>query len=794
MPDAPLAPQDLAAEEHVLGSSLLSPSALTVCAEHVGPSDFYRTSHGVLFEVMLTMHGRGDPVDQITVVDELAKLGKTAAVGGEARVYELAGIVPATSNAAHYARIVHEMATLRGLIRAGSDIARLGYERPGEIGDLVERAEGLVFELSQARSRRHEFVTASQMMTETVARLQELAAAGKTVIGVPTGYTEIDRMTSGLHPGNLIIIAARPSIGKALSLDANVLRPTGWCRNGDLKIGDAVIGADGLPDEVLAVSDEEGLDFYRVTFSDGATVDCCGDHHWLTRTRAERRRGESGNVRNTREILATLKRGDSPTAANHSVPFVKPVEFADGDSLPLDPYWMGLYLGDGDSGSSVRFTNPEPDIQGEFVERLPKADMALLTGICLRVKRKRRSMEQSESRKILSGLGLAGLGSHERFIPGVYLLASIEDRLALLQGLCDTDGYVTNPGRTSVEISTASPRLRDGILFLVGSLGGRSTCVSRPTHYVANGRRHEARESYRIILSFPDSATVPVRSQKHLMKWRGGPLIRGRERMISNVEAIGKQAGRCISVARGLYITDGFVVTHNSAMVLGMLANCTLRIDPPIPVALFTLEMSRWEVSQRLLSSEAAVDSTHIQTPMKLDGDDWERVLNASGRIANAPMFVEESAGITVTELRSKARRLKTKHPDLGMVAVDYIQLMGSGGRFESRQQEVSQISRALKVLAQELDVPVVALSQLSRDVEKRHDKRPILSDLRESGSIEQDADVVMMLYRESYYIPEDEDVYGIAEVNIAKHRNGPTGMRKLAWVDRYAKFADLAK
>ena len=153
---------------------------------------------------------------------------------------------------------------------------------------------------------------------------------------------------------------------------------------------------------------------------------------------------------------------------------------------------------------------------------------------------------------------------------------------------------------------------------------------------------------------------------------------------------------------------------------------------------------------------------------------------------------MDDQGSITMMEIRSKARRLKSRQPDLGLIVVDYLQLMTSGSSVENRVQEVSQISRSLKILARDLEVPVIALSQLSRAVEQRHDKRPILSDLRESGSLEQDADLVFFIYRDEYYNDESE-AQGIAEVHLAKHRNGPTGTEKLAWLNRYAKFADLA-
>ncbi|MFL5968634.1 MAG: replicative DNA helicase, partial [Gaiellaceae bacterium] len=226
-----------------------------------------------------------------------------------------------------------------------------------------------------------------------------------------------------------------------------------------------------------------------------------------------------------------------------------------------------------------------------------------------------------------------------------------------------------------------------------------------------------------------------------------------------------------------------------SALGLCMAANLAVRSETPC--ALFTLEMSKQEVTQRLMCSEAKVDSQRLRTG-KLAPEDWSRLTAACDKLAKAPLYVDDTGSISMMEIRSKARRLKTKEPNLGLVIVDYLQLMTSGGTVENRVQEVSQISRALKVLARDLDVPILAMSQLSRAVEQRHDKRPILSDLRESGSIEQDADLVMFVYRDEYY-NEETDQQGLAEIILSKHRNGPTGVERLSFLKRYAKFADLA-
>jgi replicative DNA helicase len=436
---APVPPQNLDAEESVLGAMMLAPGAVGAVSEILDASDFYRESHAKIFRAALALYAKGEPVDAITVVDELDERGELEGAGGRTRVHELAALVPATANAGHYARIVRETATLRGLIRVGSEIAQLGWDRPGETDDLVDRAEQLLFELSQSRVSG-EFAHIEELLKESFARITALYEAGVELTGTPSGFRDIDRLTSGFQPGNLIIVAARPSMGK-------------------------------------------------------------------------------------------------------------------------------------------------------------------------------------------------------------------------------------------------------------------------------------------------------------------------------------------------------------SALALCMAANVALKHE--IPVALFTLEMSKAEVTQRLMCSEAKVESQRLRTG-KLAADDWPRLTAACDKLAKAPIFVDDTGSVTMMEVRSKTRRLKSRHPELGLVIVDYLQLMTSGTNPENRVQEVSQISRQLKVLARDLDVPIVALSQLSRAVEQRHDKRPILSDLRESGSIEQDSDIVMFIYRDDYY-DDESDQQGLAEVAIAKHRNGPTDSVKLSFLKRYAKFADLA-
>ena len=244
----------------------------------------------------------------------------------------------------------------------------------------------------------------------------------------------------------------------------------------------------------------------------------------------------------------------------------------------------------------------------------------------------------------------------------------------------------------------------------------------------------------------------------------------------------------------GLHGSDLILVAARPAMgktafALNIAANAAIRAN--VPVALFSLEMSKEQLVNRVLCMEAMVDSNKVRTG-KLEEDDWSKLAGVVGPLSESGIYIDDTPGISIMEIRTKCRKLKMEK-NIGLIVIDYIQLIqGSGKKNSSREQEISEISRSLKILAKELNVPVIALSQLSRAVEQRPEHRPMLSDLRESGAIEQDADIVMFLYRDDYYNPDSEDK-DIAEVIIAKHRGGSTGTVKLLWMGSYTKFVNLA-
>lgn len=429
-------PQDVIAEQSVLGGMLLSKDAISDVVEILRERDFYRPAHELIYDAIVDLYGRGEPADPVTVSAELTKRGDLVRAGGAPYLHTLISSVPTAANAGYYAKIIRERAIMRRLVEAGTKIVQLGYTDEGEVDDAVDQAQAEVFAVTERRES-DDYVQLSQLMPEAYDEIEKIAA-GITGQGVKTGFKDLDALTNGFHPGNMIVLAARPAVGKSTL----------------------------------------GLDIAR--------------------------------------------------------------------------------------------------------------------------------------------------------------FASIHKR------------------ETSV---------------------------------------------------------------------------------------------------------------------------------------IFSLEMSRSEITMRMLSAEARVPLNNIRSG-RLSEEEWARMARRMGEISDAPMFIDDSPNLSLMEIRAKSRRLKQRH-NLKLIVIDYLQLMTSGKRVENRQQEVSEFSRQLKLLAKELNVPVVAISQLNRSPEQRSDKKPMLSDLRESGSIEQDADLVILLHREDLY--DSQNRSGEADLIVAKHRNGPTRTITVSAQLHLARFTDMA-
>jgi replicative DNA helicase len=439
-------PHDLDAERAVIGAMLVSETAVAVVAERLAAEDFYSEVHRIIYGAMMRLYSRGEPIDQLTLTNELRSVNEFERIGGRPYVFQIVESVPTAANAGRYADIVRGKALLRAIIDVGSRITEDAFREPEDVSEALDSAEQLVYGVSNRTLREH-LAPVSELAPGALEMIQRLYEQEGEVTGVETGFEDLDRLTTGFHKSDLIILAARPAMGKtAMALNAI------WHASGEKKM----------------------------------------------------------------------------------------------------------------------------------------------------------------------------------------------------------------------------------------------------------------------------------------------------------------------------------------------------------PVAIFSLEMSKEQLVQRLISQTTRIPAQALRSG-NVKAEDWPKLVRGVAEVSRAPIWIDDTAGVTLMEIRAKVRRLASQlnvagELPLSLVVVDYLQLMvGQGNRAENRQQEIAEISRGLKVLARDLNVPVLAIAQLSRAVEARHDKRPLLSDLRDSGAIEQDADMVMFLYRDEYYNPESDDK-GIAEVIVGKHRNGPTGKVQLAWMEQYTKFGSLAR
>ena len=761
-------PHNIEAEECVLGSMLLSKDAIAEVLELLNEEDLYRPTHRTVFRSILDLYSHGQAVDPVTVAEELRRSGQLADVGGAPFVHTLVSSVPTAANAGFYACIVKEAGILRRLIDVGTRIVHLGYETPQDTERAVDEAESLVYRVAQGRVTE-DYQSLREVLTSTLESIERLHEDHRELTGVPSGFPELDRLTSGFQNSNLIIVAARPAVGKALAIDTPLPTPTGWTTMGDVAVGDRLIDADGRPTTVVAATDVmHGRPCYEIELSDGAVIVADAQHQWLTETRASRNsawaaaRGYNRNrtqrvfpsVKTTEEILATLRCNGTERRLNHAVVNTRPLDLPEQE-LPVPPYALGVWLGDGNAAdASITTTDPE------IVVHLEADGPWVVQGIP-------------------PGLGVL----NNKHIPTTYLRASEAQRRLLLAGLLDTDGTVSGSG--AVQLRVTSRRLAEDARELIVSLGYRCSLA------VKRLERRTAASPTGYTLTFSTTDEVFRLERKRLMhKERRGPGRTGK-RLITAVRPISSVPVRCVEVdgPGHLYLAGrSMVPTHNSALGLDLARHASVRAG--VPTVVFSLEMSKTELVQRLMCAECSVDMQRLRTG-RMEDSDWTRLTRSLGKLAEAPLFIDDSASITMMEIRAKCRRLKQRH-GLGLVVIDYLQLMQSTRRVENRQQEVSEISRSLKLLAKELAIPVVAIAQLSRQPETRSDKKPMLSDLRESGSLEQDADVVLFIYRDEIYDPESPRK-GEADLIIAKHRNGPTDSVTVTFQGQYSRFAPMA-
>ncbi|MGZ4522779.1 MAG: replicative DNA helicase [Mycobacteriaceae bacterium] len=755
-------PQDMAAEQSVLGGMLLSKDAIADVLEALRPGDFYRPAHQVVYDCILDLYGRGEPADAVTVSAELDRRNELRRVGGAPYLHTLIATVPTAANAGFYAAIVAEKAILRRLVQAGTRIVQYGYAGADgqDVAEVVDRAQAEVYEVTD-RNTSEDFVALEELLQPTMDEIDAIASRGGMSAGVPTGFAELDELTNGLHPGQMIIVAARPGVGKALALDTQLPTPTGWTTMGEVAVGDLLLDADGRSTRVVAATEVmPGRPCYEVEFSDGSVLVADEEHQRLTNTRAPHGPPAPSVVRTTGEIAQTVRWDAADGHGSHSVRNAAALQLSELELL-VPPYTLGAWLGDGTRAVAAN-TGADPEI----IMRIEAEGI----------------VEDLQGR--LGAIGVLGA----KHIPAQYLRSSEAQRRAVLAGLLDVGGSVTAGG--SAQFSVTSERLVRDAQELVVSLGYRCHLGKQ----VVRGRTPASSVVFTLIFTTDDVVFgLPRKQLLHKERYASASKVHSSSsRCIVDVRPVPSVPVRCVEVdnAAHLYLAGrSMIPTHNSTLGLDWLRSCSIKHG--MPSVVFSLEMSRTEIVMRLLSAEAQIQLGAMRSG-KMTDSDWTRLARRMGEISEAPLFIDDSPNLTMMEIRAKARRLKQKH-GLKLVVVDYLQLMSSGKKVESRQQEVSEFSRHLKLLAKELEVPVVAISQLNRGPEQRTDKKPMLSDLRESGSLEQDADMVLLIHRPDAF-ERDDPRSGEADLILGKHRNGPLKTITVAPQLHYSRFVDMAR
>jgi replicative DNA helicase len=858
-------PHNLEAEQSVLGAILLSERSLyaLVIEEGLRAEDFYRERYAVTYAVMLKLYAANEPIDPLTVTEALRQSGDLETAGGESAIDELTGTVPLVGNARRYAQIVKENALLRRLLTTTYEIQASVAEHAMAPRDLVEQAEKAMLEVAHD-DRQQDFRSIDEILHDEIDKMQRLSAGDNAMTGTPSGFKDLDELTGGFQPGNLIILAARPSMGKCLRASTVVVdNVTGRRRRIDelvaaLEAGDEVFVSSLGPDFRLRRSRvsagmRSGVQkLYRLTTKLGRRVDATANHPLLT-IAGWRELGELGpgdRIAVPRRLPTLVEDSTMPDAeivllaaliADGSTTNRRTPTFHFGAGTPMIEVVrdaaaeLGVGLNLGPTGTSATLSNgrgsgPNPatelcrthgiwDKRAEHkavpdaIFRLADPGVARFLGVlfaCDGHIHANDTLRQIGYTTISERLAhdvqhlllRLGVVSMIRTLPRpVYDGTGKVAREVLITGQADIARFaelIAVPGKLP-QLVRAVTGLQD-----VRAKTNVDTLPSEAWTIAAAAKSDRSWASVSVEAGCPRTHNwhVGTRGLSRSRAQQLGALLESPELEqlaasdvwwdeVASIEYIGEEETYDLTVPGDHSFVADDVIVHNSALVTNIAENAA--IDHGRAVALFSLEMSETELAQRFVASQGRIFGDKLRKGKVADSE-WPKILDATKKLSSAPLYVDDSSDIGILDIRAKARRLHQQAPNgLGLIIVDYLQLMRPDAGTDSRVEQVGQMSRGLKILARELKVPVIALSQLSRAVETRHDKKPILSDLRESGQIEQDADLVMFIYRDEYYEKDESEAQGLAEILIAKHRNGGLGDVTLTFRKEYPKFLNYA-
>lgn len=744
-------PSNIEAEQQVLGALLINNETFHKVSGQISEDSFYDPVHADLYRRIARRIDAGQIASPVTLKNELETHSGLRDLGGPSYLVRIAGASIASYAISDFVGMLNDLRGKRDVL-AAIEAARLEVEDGAEgsaaialrLEEQVGRIAGVTSTKPLIRSHLSSLCDAIQQVSD--------AYSGVVLPGLSTGLPALDKKIGFLRPGNLIVLAGRPAMGKAQPLSSRIKTPDGWKEMGQIQVGDKLASVDGHPSVVTGVFPQGVRKTFRVHFSDGRSTRCCGDHLW----RIESSRFKGAKVVSTKDLKDMISRPRYHSRVR--VPLVSG-NFGRPDVLPIDPWLLGVLLGDGGlSGDVPILSTPDAEILWNVLEAIgPEQRISKAGGYDYRIcgtEHGRNALTDT-----LRDLGLMGCRSEGKFIPGKFLNADRNHRLQLLQGMMDTDGWAESFG--AVRYSTSSAQLAIDFQSLVRSLGGLCSVSEKIPYAVSDGVRKEGLRHYvcNVRHECADELFTLIRKKRRANRVKPVGLT------VKSIEPDDCSEVQCISVSHPsqLYITDDYIVTHNTTVAQNFAKHATTHESTGCFFG--SLEMLAEEMSKRFLSKGLAERGINIPYSKLIYGnlteEEMRHVVDEAKRQEALPLFVGERDVRDISRFRAAAKRAQQRMADtampLGLIVVDYLQMMAAKDA-KGFYERVSMASDACKSLAMELEVPVVALAQLSRDVERREPPVPMLSDLRESGKLEEDADVVLFCYRHAYYLRRELD------------------------------------
>ena len=785
-------------ERAVLSAIIFDPQIFEEIAAKLKNQDFYLPFHQHVFTAMEDLAREDKPIDEEFLKSKLSSSGNY----DEVALLDILASNP-ISNTDAYLQEIKSRATKRALATLATTIKKVTIEDDLPTEEVMNLVEKKLYEITQ-NSTSEDFRESKEITLSMIEEINRLKALGNSkLLGIDTGFHNLNDHTQGFGKGDLIIIAARPAMGKCLGKGTKVLMYSGQLKNvEDVQVGEELMGDDSTPRRVISlargreemywVRQNRGVD-YRVNKSHILSLK-------RSRNEGKHRHGDILNI----EVSDYIEKSDK-FKSNYKG-YKVGVEFSE-QKVEIEPYFLGLWLGDG-TRSNVEIATQDSEIVNylaKYADRLSLMLNSYFTDDRCPMYRIGKGYTGGDVKKDISlqkklrDMNLL----NNKHIPQNYLINSRKNRLELLAGLLDSDGYYDDKYHV-MEITQKSKELSEQIKFLADSLGFKCSFNSKIARIKSIGYECEVYR-VRIVGNLDEIPTKIARKQARVLASNRSHQHTG---IVVEYDKVDDYYGFEIDGNR-LFLLEDMTVTHNTSLVLNMTQKAIERGEG---VAFFSLEMPAEQLMLRLLSTETSIPLQKLRIG-DLTDDEWSNLSKSADKMAGRKLFVDDGGLATIHHVRSKLRKLKAKHPEITMAIIDYLQLM-SGDSSEGRQQVISEISRGLKQLARELQMPILALSQLNRGVESRDNKRPMLSDLRESGSIEQDADIVMFVYRDDVYreaAEKEKEMKAKAEgkeyenkfqnkpeedteLIIGKHRNGPTGTVKLMFQKRFTRFVDAPK